>query len=155
MKILVLTSYTKAQKYKPDNLIRQHEHLSLPEHLDRRIRELSGYNAEGSYHKSRDYSARAGEMFTGPLHNEVRKGLTQVRKHEEYGETTLDLYFPSSFYRVDRKADLVNENDRIVPFDVEQLPGRAGVDYGETAPPECVEALMETLRLRFLTVGKI
>ena len=142
MKILVLTSYTKTQKSKPDNLIRQHEHLSPPEHLDRRIRELSGY------------SARAGEMFTGPSHREVRKGLKQVRNHEEYGETTLDLYFPSNFYRVDRREDLVNENDRIVPFDVEPLRGREAVDYGETAHFERVEALMERYDLVFSLLEK-
>ena len=148
MKILVLTSYTEAQKYKPDEPLGR-EDLSPPERLDRRIRELSGYSAEGRYHKSRDYSARAGEMFTGQFHEQVQEGLRQVRNHEEYGETTLDLYFPSNFYRVDRGEDLVNENDRIVPFDVEPLPDRKGVNYGETAPLERVEALMERYDLVF------
>ena len=141
MKILVLASYTKAQKYKHDNPLGR-EDLSPPERLNRRIRELSGY------------SARAGDMFTGPSHRKVREGLTQVRKHEEYGETTLDLYFPSNFYRVDRREALVNENDRIVPFDVELLPDRVGVYYGETAPLERVEALMESYDLVFSLLEK-
>ena len=157
MKILVLNSYTKKQKYKPDNLIRR-EDLSPPEHLDRRIRELSGYNAEGSYHESRDYSVRAGDMFTSQFHEQVRKGLTQVRNHEEYGETTLDLYFPanSNFCRVDRREPLVNEKHRIVPFDIEPLHDHdwEGVDYGETALLERVEALMESYDLVFSLLAK-
>ena len=124
MKILVLSSYTGRQKYKPNNRIRR-EDLSPPAHLDRRIMELCSYKT------------RAGEMFTGPSHKQVQEGLRQARAHETYGQTTIDLYFPSNYYRVDRGDDLVHENDIIVPFDVEPLSG----DYGETARSNRIQAL--------------
>ena len=92
MKILILSPYTTGQKHKPDNLLRREDAVSS-ERLHARIKELCGYNAEGWYHEDRDYSAPAGEMFTGPMHTQLRAGLKQIREHESYGETTLDLYF--------------------------------------------------------------
>ena len=103
MKILILSSYTRKQKYKSDNCI-CFEDLEPPARLERRIKELSGY------------SAPAGEMFTGPLHTQLRQGLKQIRKHGQYGEHTLDLYFPWYDFRVDREKTPVSENDHIVPF---------------------------------------
>ena len=82
MKILVLSPYTTGQKYKPDNLLRG-EDCSSPKRLSRRVKELCGYNAEGWYHESRDYTAPAGEMFTGPLNTQLREGLRQIREHEQ------------------------------------------------------------------------
>ena len=103
MKILILSSYTRKQKYKSDNCIRS-EDLEPPARLESRIKELSGY------------SAPAGEMFTGPLHTQLRQGLKQIRKHDQYGENTLDLYFPWYDFRVDREKTPVSENDHIVPY---------------------------------------
>ena len=141
MKILVLSSYTGQQKYKPNNCIRR-EDLSHPAHLDRRIKELCGYKT------------RAGEMFTGPSHKQVREGLRQARAHEAYGQTTIDLYFPSNYYRVDRREDLVHENDIIVPFDVEPLSGTGNIDYGETTRSDRVQALIERYDLVFSLLEK-
>ena len=105
MKILVLSPYTDKQRCKPDNCLRS-EDLEPPAHLENRIRELSGY------------SAPAGEMFTGPQPTELRCGLKQIREHDQYGESTLDLYFPWYFCRVDGENIPVSENDRIVPFNI-------------------------------------
>jgi hypothetical protein len=148
MKILVLSPYTTGQKYKPDNLLRG-EDCSSPKRLSRRIKELCGYNAEGWYHESRDYTAPAGEMFTGPLNTQLREGLRQIREHAQYGETTLDLYFPWYFCRVDGKDDPVNENDVIVPFDTAPLHDLEVLEFGESGIPERMVALIERYDLVF------
>ena len=141
MKILVLSSYTGRQKYQPDNRITREDRRSRA-HYEQRIRELT------------DYSARAGEMFTGPYAYAIREGLRQIRGHEQYGQTKIDQYFPSSYYRVDLGEDLVHEDDIIVPFDVEPLSGTGNIDYGETATSERVEALMERYDLVFSLMEK-
>ena len=143
MKILVLSPYTTGQKYKPDNLLRG-EDCSSPEHLAQRIKELCGYNAE-----DRDYSAPAGEMFTGPLNAQLRKGLKQIREHAQYGETTLDLYFPWYFCRVDGKKSPVNEADVIVPFDTAPLHELEVLEFDESGIPERTVDLIESYDLAF------
>ena len=134
MKILVLSSYAGKQKYNPDNRIRS-EDLEPPARLEGRIQELS------------DYSAPAGDMFTGPLHTQLRQGLKQIRKHEQYGENTLDLYFPGYHYRVDQKKIPVSENDPIVPFDI--LPPKKTDDLEdyETGFLESMGTLIESYDL--------
>ena len=82
MRILILSSYTTGQKQKPDNPLRA-EDCTPPERLAARIKELCGYNAEGWYSESRDYSAPAGEMFSGPLNTQLRQGLKQIREHDQ------------------------------------------------------------------------
>ena len=149
MKILVLSPYTTGQKYKPDNLLRG-EDCSSPEHLERRIKELCGYNDEGWYHESRDYSAPAGEMFTGPLNAQLREGLKQIREHAQSGETTLDLYFPWYFCRVDGQKSPVNEEDVIVPFDTAPLHKLEVLEFGESGIPEQMVDLIESYDLVFL-----
>ena len=149
MKILVLSPYTTGQKYKPDNLLRG-EDCNSPEHLERRIKELCGYNDEGWYHEDRDYSAPAGEMFTGPLNTQLREGLKQIREHAQYGETTLDLYFPWYFCRVDGEKSPVNEEDIIVPFDTAPLHALEVLEFGETGIPEQTVDLIERYDLVFL-----
>ncbi len=148
MKILVLSPYTTGQKQKPDNPL-QREDCSTPERLEARIKELSGYNTEGWYHESRDYTAPAGEMFTGPLNTQLRAGLKQIREHDQYGETTLDLYFPWYFCRVDGKDDPVSENDIIVPFDTAPLHELEVLEFGEGGIPERMVALIESYDLVF------
>ena len=148
MKILVLSPYTTGQKYKPENLLRGGD-CNSPKKLKARIKELSGYNAEGWYHESRDYTAPAGEMFTGPLNTQLREGLKQIREHDQYGETTLDLYFPWYFCRVDGKDYLVNENDIIVPFDTAPLHELEVLEFGESGIPERMVALIENYDLVF------
>lgn len=149
MKILVLSPYTTGQKYKPDNLLRA-EDCSSSERLKRRIKELCGYNDEGWYHEDRDYSAPAGEMFTGPLNTQLRTGLKQIREHAQYGETTLDLYFPWYFCRVDGKESPVNEEDIIVPFDTAPLHELEVLEFDETGVPERTVDLIESYDLVFL-----
>lgn len=148
MKILILSPYTTGQKYKPDNLLRG-EDCNSPERLERRIKELCGYNDEGWYHEDRDYSAPAGEMFTGPLNTQLRAGLKQIREHAQYGETKLDLYFPWYFCRVDGRGDPVNENDIIVPFDIAPLHDVEILELGESGIPESMIALIERYDLVF------
>ena len=130
MKILVLSSYTKGQQYKSDNCIR-FEDLESPACLESRVKELSGY------------SVPAGEMFTGPLHTQLRQGLKQIRAHEQYGETTLDLYFPWYDFRVDREKIPVSENDRIVPFDITPRQNLKPLEYDETGFLESMVTLIE------------
>ena len=136
MKILILASYRGKQKYRPDNCLRRDD-LDPPARYEQRVRELSGY------------SVPAGEMFTGQFHEQLRQGLKQIREHEQYGQTTIDLYFPSSYYRVDLREDLVHENDSIVPFDIEPLSGTGRLDYGETGDSDRVRALIERYDLVF------
>lgn len=137
MKILILTSYTKIYN-PPHNCITREDRNRSRAHYEQRIRELT------------DYGVPAGEMCTGDLHTQLRAGLRQIRRHEQYGQTQIDQYFPSSYYRVDLEEDLVHENDIIVPFDVEPLSG----SYGETARSDRVQALMERYDLVFSLLAK-
>ena len=148
MKILILSPYTTGQKQKPDNPLRR-EDCTSPERLEARLKELCGYNAEGWYHENRDYSAPAGEMFTGPLNAQLREGLKQIRGHSQYGETTLDLYFPWYFCRVDGKKSPVNETDIIVPFDTAPLHELEVLEYGESGVPEQMAGLIDSYDLAF------
>ncbi len=148
MKILILSPYTTGQKQKPDNPLCR-EDCTSPERLEARLKELCGYNAEGWYHENRDYSAPAGEMFTGPLNTQLRQGLNQIRKHDQYGETTLDLYFPWYFCRVDGKKSPVNETDIIVPFDTAPLHELEVLEYGESGVPEQMAGLIDSYDLAF------
>lgn len=136
MKILVLSSYTKGQRYESDNCIR-FEDLEPPARLESRIKELSGY------------SAPAGEMFTGPLHTQLRQGLKQIRKHDQYSENTLDLYFPWYDFRVDREKIPVNENDHIIPFNITPRQHLKPLEYDETGFLESVGTLIEGYDLVF------
>ena len=148
MKILILSPYTTGQKYKPDNPL-QREDIVSPERLNGKIKELCGYNAEGWYHEDRDYSAPAGEMFTGPLNAQLRAGLKQIREHDQYGETTLDLYFPWYFCRVDGKKSPVNETDIIVPLDIAPLHKLEVLECGESGVPEQMASLIDSYDLAF------
>ena len=148
MKILILSPYTTGQKQKPNNPLRG-EDCTSPEHLEARIKELCGYNEEGWYHESRDYSAPAGEMFTGPLNAQLREGLKQIREHDQDGETTLALYFPWYFCRVDGKKGPVNETDIIVPFDTAPLHELKVLEYGESGAPEQMARLIDSYDLAF------
>ena len=141
MKILVLSSYTGKQKYQPDNRITREDRDS-PARYEQRINELTSY------------SVPAGEMFTGPYAYAIREGLRQIRGHEQYGQTKIDQYFPSSYYRVDLGEDLVHEDDIIVPFDVEPLSGTGNIDYGETDRSGRVQALIERYDLVFSLLKK-
>ena len=137
MKILIFTSYTGEKKYNHNPITREDRSRSRA-HYEQRIRELT------------DYSAPAGEMFIGPSHTDIREGLRQIREHEQYGQTKIDQYFPSNYYRVDLREDLVHENDKIVPFNVEPLSG----NFGETAHSDRVQALIEGYDLVFSLLEK-
>ena len=153
MKILILSPYTTGQKYKPDNPLQREDTVS-PERLKARVKELCGYNAEGWYHEDRDYSAPAGEMFTGPMHVQLREGLKHIREHEGYGGTRLDLYFPWYACRVDGRKLPVSEQDTIVPFDMAPLHDAKVLEFGETGVPESVAALIERYDLIFSLLRK-
>ena len=88
-------------------------------------------------------------MFTGPLNTQLREGLKQIRKHTQYGETTLDLYFPWYFCRVDGKKIPVNEKDVIVPFDTAPLHELEVLEFGESGVPEQTVDLIERYDLVF------
>jgi len=148
MKILILSPYTTGQKQKPENPLRA-EDCTPPERLEVRIKELCGYNAEGWYSESRDYSAPAGEMFSGPMNTQLRAGLKQIREHDQDGETTLDLYFPWYYCRVDGKQRPVNEKDIIVPFDTAPLHELEVLEYGEDGVPEQTASLIDSYDLVF------
>ncbi|MXY27917.1 hypothetical protein F4Y59_07140 [Candidatus Poribacteria bacterium] len=148
MKILILSPYTTGQKYKPDTPLQREDTVS-PERLNAKIKELCGYNAEGWYHEDRDYTAPAGEMFTGPMHTQLREGLRHIREHEGYGETTLDLYFPWYACRVDGRKTPVGEKDTIVPFDIAPLHDTKVLKLGETGVPEAIATLIDRYDLVF------
>ena len=148
MKILILSPYTTGQKQKPDNPLRG-EDCTPPERLEARIKELCGYNEEGWYSESRDYSAPAGEMFSGPMNTQLRAGLNQIREHDQYGEMTVDLYFPWYFCRVDGQKSPVNENDIIVPFDTAPLHELEVLAYDESGVPERTADLIDSYDLVF------
>ena len=148
MRILILSPYTTAQKQKPDNPLQAEDCTSL-ERLEARIKELCGYNAEGWYSESRDYSAPAGEMFSGPLNTQLRQGLKQIREHNQDGEITLDLYFPWYYCRVDGQKRPVNEKDIIVPFDTAPLHELEVLEFGESGVPERTADLIDSYDLVF------
>ena len=148
MRILILSPYTTGQKQKPDNPLRA-EDCTSPERLEARITELCGYNAEGWYSESRDYSAPAGEMFSGPLNAQLRQGLKQIREHDQGSETILDLYFPWYFCRVDGKKSPVNEKDIIVPFDTAPLHKLEVLEYDDSGVPERTADLIDNYDLVF------
>lgn len=148
MKILILSPYTTGQKQKPDNPLRA-EDCTPSERLEARIKELCGYNEEGWYSESRDYSAPAGEMFSGPMNTQLREGLKQIREHNPDDKVTLDLYFPWYFCRVDGKRSPVNEKDIIVPFDTAPLHELEVLEYDESGVPEQTANLIDSYDLVF------
>lgn len=138
MKILILTSYTGKKKCNPPNPITREDRRRSRAHYEQRIGELA------------DYSVPAGEMFTGHSHRDIREGLRQIRRHEQYSQIEIDQYFPSNCYRVDLGEDLVHENDKIVPFNIKPLSG----NYGETAHSNRVQALIKRYDLVFSLLEK-
>ena len=148
MKILIFNSYTTGQKHKLDNPL-SGEDCSSPDRLKSRLKELCGFNAEGWYNKSRDYRLPAGEMFIGPLSVQLRDGLKQIREHEQYGKTTIDLYFPWYYCRIDGKKSPVNEKDVIVPFDTSPLHELEILEFDANGAPEQTVNLLESYDLVF------
>ena len=148
MKILIFNSHTTGQKHKLDNPLSA-EDCSSSDRLKSRVKELCGFNSEGWYDKSRDYRLPAAEMFTGPLYVQLREGLKQIREHEQYGKTTIDLYFPWYHCRVDGKLSPVGEKDIIVPFDTAPLHELEVLEFGENGVPEQTVDLLESYDLVF------
>jgi hypothetical protein len=148
MKILIFNSYTTGQKHKLDNPLSA-EDCSSSDRLKSRVKELCGFNSEGWYDKSRDYRLPAAEMFTGPLYVQLREGLKQIREHEQYGKTTIDLYFPWYHCRVDGKLSPVGEKDIVVPFDTAPLHELEVLEFGGDGVPERTVDLLESYDLVF------
>ncbi|MYD62563.1 MAG: hypothetical protein F4W91_16110 [Gemmatimonadetes bacterium] len=57
--------------------------------------------------------APAAELYTGPNHTPLMEGLRKVRKRDQPGETTIDLFIVST------KHGLISERDVIAPYNVE------------------------------------
>ncbi|MDE0011540.1 MAG: hypothetical protein OXU36_10350 [Candidatus Poribacteria bacterium] len=132
MKILVLSSYTGDQRSKPPNPITRAD--LCPAHYERRVEELT------------DYGVPAGKMFLGPYACPIRAGLRKIREHEQLkSQIEINHYFPTTCYRVDLQEDLVHEDDKIVPFDIEPRSG----SYDETDISGRVQALIERYDLVF------
>ncbi len=148
MNILIFNSYTTGQKHKLDNPLSA-EDCNSSDRLKARIKELCGFNSEGWHDNSSDYRLPAGEMFTGPLYIQLREGLKQIREHEQYGKTTIDLYFPWYYCRVDGKKSPVNEKDIIVPFDTSPLHELEVLEFDASGVPERTVELLESYDLVF------
>ena len=148
MQILIFNSYTTGQKHKLDNPLSA-EDCSSSDRLKSRIKELCGFNSDGWHDKSRDYRLPAGEMFSGPLSVQLKEGLKQIREHEDYGKTSIDLYYPWYYCRVDGKQSPVSENDIIVPFDSAPLHELEVLEFDESEVPERTVDLLESYDLVF------
>lgn len=148
MNILIFSAYTTGQKYKLENPLR-YEDCHYSGRFKSRIKELCGYDEEGWYDKDRDYRLPAGEMFTGPMSVQLREGLKLVREHEDYGKTTIDLYYPWYHCRVDEKWEPVNEKDIVVPFDTAPLHELDVLELGQSGVPERTIELLEYYDLVF------
>ena len=142
MKILIFNAYTTGQKHKLENPLSA-EDCRSSDGLKSRIKELCGFNEDGWYNKDRDYRLPAGEMFTGPMSVQLREGLRLIREHEDYGKTTVDLYYPWYYCRVDEKREPVNEKDIVVPFDTAPLHELEILEFGESGVPERTIELLE------------
>ena len=92
------------------------------------------------------------------MHAQLREGLRQIRKHEQYRQTTIDLYFPSDYYRVDLgRGGLVHEDDLIVPFDISPIHGildSSRLNYSNGAFWDHLEVLMGRYDLVFSLMEK-
>ncbi len=148
MKVLIFNAYTTGQNHKLENPLSAEDCRSSGR-LKSRIKELCGFNEEGWYSKDRDYRLPAGEMFTGPMSTQLREGLKLIREHEDYGKTTVDLYYPWYYCRVDEKREPVNEKDIVIPFDTAPLHELEILELGESGVPERTIELLERYDLVF------
>ncbi len=148
MKVLIFNAYTTGQKHKLENPLIS-EDCGSSDRLKSRIKELCGFNEEGWYNKDRDFRLPAGEMFTGPMSVQLREGLKLARKHEDYGKTTIDLYYPWYYCRVDEKREPVNEKDIVIPFDTAPLHELEVLELEESGVPERTIELLESYDLVF------
>jgi len=57
--------------------------------------------------------APAAELYTGRNHSPLMEGLKKIRKRDQSGETTIDLFIVST------KHGLISEHDVIAPYNVE------------------------------------
>ena len=57
--------------------------------------------------------APAAELYTGPNHTPLMEGLREVRKHDQSGKTTIDLFILST------KCGLIFERAVVDPYNVE------------------------------------
>ena len=100
MKILVISSCSSTQKHGklPNKLIP--EDFRSTNRLRSRIKELS------------DYKTAAAEMYQGKEHKLLLEGIKGVRRHSQYGETTIGWHIISTGF------GLIDENFEIVPYNV-------------------------------------
>lgn len=103
MKILVISSCSETQKHRelPNRL--GPVDFRSPDRLPQRIKELS------------KYKEFASDMYEGPNHMVMMKGLSSVREHKQYRKISINLYIISTGY------GLINEKDVIVPYDVKPV----------------------------------
>ena len=100
MRILVISPCSATQKHGklPNKLIL--EDFRSSNRLCRRIKELS------------DYKTPAAEIYQGKEHKLLLEGIKGVRRHSQYGKTTIGWHIISTGF------GLIDENFEIVPYNV-------------------------------------
>ena len=95
----------------------------------------------------KDRRAPAIELYEGSEHNKVRVGLKEVRKHNQYGKTTVDLYIIST------KHGLIKEDYVIDPYDVPNNTSPVLNGEGRGKLHQDVEKLIKGYDLVFFLLG--
>lgn len=97
IKFLIVTSCTGDKKSNPEGKLLLEDFIE-PEVLHRREEEL------------KEYAIPAADMYTGMQHQRLMEGIKNLRNH--FGSNVVDLAIVSAGY------GLLNENDKIVPYEV-------------------------------------
>ena len=95
-----------------------------------------------------DRRAPAIELYEGSEHNKVRDGLRKIRRHSQYGETTVDLYIIST------KHGLIEEDRVISPYDVPNNTSPVLNGRGRNKLHQDVEKLIKDYDLVFFLLGR-
>ena len=95
----------------------------------------------------KDRRAPAIELYEGREHSKVRTGLREVRRHDQYGETTVDLYIIST------KHGLIKEDYVIDPYDVPNNTSPVLNGEGRGKLHQDVEKLIKGYDLVFFLLG--
>ena len=95
----------------------------------------------------KDGRAPAIELYEGREHKKVRAGLKEVRRHSQYGETTVDLYIIST------KHGLIKEDRVIDHYDVPNNTSPVLNGAGRGKLHQDVEELIKDYDLIFFLLG--
>lgn len=96
----------------------------------------------------KDGRAPAIELYEGREHKRVRAGLKEVRRHTQYGETTVDLYIIST------KHGLIEESRVIDHYDVPNNTSPVLNGEGRGKLHQDVEKLIKDYDLIFFLLGE-